>query len=92
MEVKIAAQTLSSSVADALGFLMRCGHPLFIDAAGTIKFIRAIDKVFDILNSRTPFGKGYKQPIRLASESHITNSLNGITEYLLSLRTLSGQK
>ena len=36
--------------------------------AGTIKFIRAIDKLFDILNSRTPFGKGYKQPIRLAND------------------------
>ena len=44
---------------------MRTGHPLFVDAAGTIKFIRAIDKIFDILNSRTSFGKGYKQPIRL---------------------------
>ena len=92
MKVKIAAQTLSSSVADALEFLMCAGHPSFEDAAGTIKFIRAIDKVFDILNSRTPFSKGYKQAIRLSSENYIIDSLDSITEYLLSLRTLSGQR
>ena len=44
------------------------------------------------LNSRTPFSKGYKQAIRLSSENYIIDSLNSITEYLLSLHTLSGQK
>ena len=48
MKVKVAAQTLSSSVADALEFLLHFGHPLFSDAEGTIEFIRAIDKMFDI--------------------------------------------
>ena len=39
MEVKVAAQTLSSSVADVLEFILHSGHPLFIDAEGTIEFI-----------------------------------------------------
>ena len=55
MKVNIAAQTFSSSVADALEFLMKAGHPSFIDAEGTIVFIRTIDKLFDILDSRSPF-------------------------------------
>ena len=66
--MQVVAQTLSSSVADALEFLIRCGHTLFIDAAGTIKFIRAIDKVFYILNSRTPFGKGYNNLFALPTK------------------------
>ena len=36
MNVKIAAQTLSGSVVDALEFLMDTGHPDLQDAAGTI--------------------------------------------------------
>ena len=48
MKVKVAAQTLSSSVADALEFLLHFGHPLFSDAEVTIEFIRVIDKMFDI--------------------------------------------
>ena len=47
MNVKIAAQTLSSSVADALEFLMNIGHPELKDASGTIQFLRIIDRIFD---------------------------------------------
>ena len=65
MNVKVAAQTLSSSVADALEFLMLAGHPNFTDASGTIRFIRIIDRLFDLMNSRSPFSKGYKKPLFL---------------------------
>ena len=82
---------LSSSVSDASEFLLHSGHPLFSDGEGTIEFIRAIDKMFDILNSRIPFGKRYKQPYRLSNENYITNSIDDIIEYLLSFRVLSGQ-
>ena len=71
---------------------MRAGHPLFIDAAGAIKLIRAIDKISDIFNSRTSCGKGYKQSIGFSNENYIINSLNGIIEYLFSLRVSASQK
>lgn len=41
------------------------GHPEFRGAAGTVLFLRKIDKMFDILNSRSVFGKGFKQPLNL---------------------------
>ncbi|KAL5236881.1 hypothetical protein ACI65C_004291 [Semiaphis heraclei] len=31
--------------------------------AETIKFIRTIDRIFDFLNTRNPYGKGYKKPL-----------------------------
>ena len=62
MNVKVTAQTLSSSVADAIEYLMTSGHPKFADAEETIRFIRIIDKLFDLLNSRNQFGKGFKNP------------------------------
>jgi len=63
MNVRIAAQTLSSSVADALQFLMDSGHPDCSDAAGTIHFIRVIDRLFDIFNIKSLYGKGFKTPL-----------------------------
>ena len=43
MKVKLAVQVLSTSVADALQFLMEHGHPTFAGAGPTIAFIRLMD-------------------------------------------------
>lgn len=51
MNVRIAAETLSSSVADAMEYLMRTGHRKFKNAGPTIRFIRIFDKLFDVMNS-----------------------------------------
>ncbi len=65
MNVRLAAQTLSSSVADAIEFLdVSMKLPEFQDSQATVTFTRTIDRLFDILNSRNPVGKGYKQPLR----------------------------
>jgi hypothetical protein len=67
LNVRLEAQTLSSSVADAIDFLnlsMKLNE--FHNSDGTVKFIRMIDRLFDMLNSRNPLGKGYKQPLRPA--------------------------
>ena len=44
---------------------MESGHPTFINAYGTIRFIRVIDKHFDLLNSKNLFFPSYKQPLKL---------------------------
>lgn len=64
MNVRLAAQTLSSGVADAIEYLANCGIADFKDSHATVEFIRTVDRIFDILNSRNPFGKGFKAPIR----------------------------
>ena len=65
MNVKVAAQTPSSSVADAKEFLMKSEYPDFVDAHRVILFIRTVDQLFYVLNSRIPFGKGFKKPLFL---------------------------
>lgn len=67
MKMLLAAQTLSSSVADPFDFL-REGFKIeaFQSSENTVKFVRHIDRLFNILNSRTPLTKGFKQPLRLA--------------------------
>ena len=64
MNVSMAAQTLSSSVADAIEFLsfgMQMNE--FDGSYGTVKFIRKIDMAFDMLNSMNPCDTGAKKPV-----------------------------
>ena len=90
MNVKVAAQTLSSSVADAMEYLMKSGHPNFADAKGTIRFIRIIDQLFDLLNSRNPFGKGFKKPLFLHDDARWKSTIDRSINYLMSLTDKSG--
>ena len=88
MNVRLAAQTLSSSVANAIEFLDKSAkQPNFSGSNGTVTFIRIIDRLFDILNSRNPLGKGFKAPLRLSSQETWQEVLSSSAEYLLSLKT-----
>ena len=65
MKVKLAAQALSNGVATAIE---HCEKDLkmveFEGSMGTVRFIKTIDKLFDILNSRNPCAKGTKAALR----------------------------
>ena len=64
MNVKVAAQTLSASVADALDFFHdEIAHPGFMESEATSEFIKRMDLAFDLMNSHHPFSKGIKQPV-----------------------------
>lgn len=81
MNVKIAAQTLSSSTADALEFLQKQGLEEFANCGETIIFIRTKDRIFDFLNTSNPFGKGYKKPIFLNNIQLLESKLLPLIEY-----------
>ena len=64
MNVKVAAQTLSASVASAIDFLCEeVNLPEFEGSEATSDIIMKIDILFDPLNSRNPFAKDTKQPV-----------------------------
>lgn len=86
MNVKIAAQTLSSGVADALEFLQNKNHPDFVGCGPTIKFIRVIDRLFDFLNSRDPYGKHFKGPINKNNLLKSIEQLEYCYDYLSQLK------
>lgn len=69
MNVRLAAQVLSSSVADAIDFLRISGHLSFSNSSATVEFLRMIDRLFDLMNSKSPFGKSYKSPLSLKNKS-----------------------
>ncbi|KAJ8049938.1 DNA transposase THAP9 [Holothuria leucospilota] len=92
MNVKLAVQALSSSVADAIDFLRDDLHlPQFSGSDKTTEFIRIVDKLFDFMNSRSPHAKGYKQPIRLTNLTGRKKWLMETKEYLGELKDATGQ-
>lgn len=52
MNVRIAVETFSKSTSDSIQFLMDQKIPQFQGAQATINFIRRMDKLFDIFNSK----------------------------------------
>lgn len=91
MKVNIAAQTLSSSVANSLEFLMKSEQPSFKNCAGTIEYARKINDLFDILN--TGFhdtldnnnNNIFKTPICKDTEQQIFTFLDESFDYISSL-------
>ena len=51
-------------------------------------FIQKVDRLFDILNSRSVKAHGFKQPLRLTSMEAVTPFLLDARSYLMSLRTV----
>ena len=86
MKVNIAAQTLSSSVAQAIAFLRdEMRHPEFAGSEATCHFIMIIDRLFDILNSKNPYAKGFKGALSEITKLTWKPSLLDSCQYLSSL-------
>ena len=92
MKVKLAVQTLSASVADALVFCEQVLKlPEFRGCTATVNFIRIVDRLFDFLNSRNPIAHGFKAPMRKTNEPVWRPFINEACQYLCSLKLPNGQ-
>lgn len=92
MNVKLAAQTLSQSVSDALTYFAKdLKLASFQDAEGTAKFCSMINTAFDILNSREKFSKhDWKKGISIENISKVEEKVKEIIEYVKRLRLGDG--
>ncbi|KAK3907550.1 DNA transposase [Frankliniella fusca] len=87
MKVRLAAQLLSRSTADALEYL-RDGlkMPDFKDCAGTVEFIGLADVIFDILNSRNcQATEKQKQPLSANNINLVRSVNNKAIQYIKAL-------
>jgi hypothetical protein len=92
MKVNLAAQTLSSSVADAIEFChVNLKLHQFVGSEATVRFLRLIDHLFDILNSRNPLAKGYKTPMKSFNEKLWRAFLDGPKCYLCKMTDVKAQ-
>ena len=82
MKVAVAAQTMSNSVADGIMFLKNLKLEQFEKSQETAEFILNINNLFDILNSKSKFGKNYKSPITLGNIDEFQDYVNQTIRYL----------
>ena len=90
MNVSLAGQSLSQSVADAFLYLQSFGVEQFADCEGTVNFILKMNRLFDLLNSRSPFASGYKRPLSLQWMPEWKEALLDSIHYLEGLRESPG--
>lgn len=87
MNVRIAAQTFSLSVANSIQFLMEQNVPEFQDAWPTIKFIRRMDKLFNVFNSRQLDDKNiFKRALSASNKRIIFDFLTECIEFFKTLK------
>ena len=92
MKVNLAAQTFSASVADAIEYCRtELKLPQFQGSEATVTFIRLFDRLFDVLNSRNPLGKGYKSALRIANKNQWYQFLEHAYCYISSLKDTTGK-
>lgn len=87
MRVKLAVQTFSSSVGDALDYCWNdLNIPSFQGEEATAMFCRNVNNIFDLLNTRNFLGKTqFKKPLYKGSETFLTNFVNSSISYLSTL-------
>lgn len=92
MNVRLAAQTLSKSVADALTYLKNTNED-FKGAGPTAEFISFINNAFDILNSRSRFSKSpFKRAISDETLDNYKTYIQIFIKYVKGLKFLDGIK
>lgn len=86
MKVKFAAQTLSSSTGDALKFFKQIHLPNFENVDATVEYCHVIDRIFDFLNSNSPFSKGFKSTIFKNNIDVLKSIILPLVDYLYTLK------
>lgn len=87
MNVQLAAQTLSYSVARSMQLLRDFGDPLFSNSSGTINFTKNFNKAFDIFNAKHVDSTNlFKRGLTEQNSVKIFEFLRYFTIYLKSLK------
>ena len=82
MKVKLAVQAFSMSVADATELCRKEGLTTFNGSEATVKFIRIMNNLFDILNSRNKLQKNWKKTVFHGNFNKTVEFLNYAYDYI----------
>lgn len=87
MNVRLAVQTFSNSVANSIKYLEGHGRPGFKNSEATVKCLRIMNNLFDISNTKKCGSKNiFKNPISQSSAEEIFATLDEASDYLASLK------
>lgn len=90
MNVRLAVQVLRSSVVDALDFLRCTGDVDFVGSEATVEYLRYLDRIFDILDSKKSFWNWFQVPLRPENKDIWLNIFQKTREYMSKLK-VNGQ-
>lgn len=87
MSVKVAAETLSKSVADTITQMRMDGYDEYKDGEATEKFLRFFNDAFDILNfaNNKESGTKFKQKVCKDTANNIFNFADNFKQYISQL-------
>lgn len=91
MNVKLAAQLLSESVAKSLQFCVNEEISEFKDCEPTMDFLILFNNLFDIMNTRNLHARGYKCPLQRKNFDEIKEFLSKAEAYIINLKLPDGQ-
>lgn len=92
MKVRLAVQLLSASVADALEYCQqKLGLEQFRGCEGTIKFIRIMNNIFDILNSRSLAAPNFKKAVNPGNIEKVKTFVDYAKKYISNLKFGDGE-
>lgn len=92
MNVRLAVETLSNSVADSMQFLKERGFEEFSDASATIKFVRTLNNIFDVMNSkRIDNSNIFKSALNALNHKYIFEFFDEVMPYLQTLKMPDGK-
>lgn len=87
MNVRLAVETLSNSVADSMQFLMEKNFDEFANASATIDFIRVFNNIFDVMNSKKIVTSNtFKSAINPLNQEYIFCYFDYAISYLKTLK------
>ena len=93
IKLNLAAQVLSGRCAVALEFSNNAlGDKDFKGCEATVRFIRIMNHLFDVLNSRNPFAIGTKAAMRVSNKAEWNSFLDEAYKYILGLKDQSEVK
>ena len=93
MKVSYATQTLSKSLAASIAFLrddLKLSE--FSGSEATCEFLLVFNDLFDVLNSKSKYGKFLKGPLSESSHKYWKPVLDNARKYILGLRHSTGNK
>lgn len=86
MNVRMAVETLSLSVANAMEFLRDLGYPEFQGCDATVEYIKYMNNVFDVMNSKGSNKRGFKRPLSRETKDEYFSYFDVAIKYLSGLR------
>ena len=79
-------------MASALVYAQTCSSRGLSDCNPTVKFILMFDTLFDIFNSRSPVGRGWKAPLSAKNFAETEAFLRKAEDFLMAITDANGKK